>query len=123
MCTKVQKIHYKTTNFISYIRNFFAAPASERSFTLVELLVVIGILSVLSAATVILINPAEIFKESRDGQRISDISTLATILSKYKYGGIRISSLGNVNTIYVSLADSSQTCANLGLPAPPSEWS
>jgi len=42
---------------------------SSNSFTLIELVIVIGILAVLSATVLIVINPAEYMKSTRDSQR------------------------------------------------------
>lgn len=55
----------------------------EKGFTLLELLIVIAILAILSAVTVIVLNPAEILKKSRDSQRISDLSTMKTAIGYY----------------------------------------
>jgi prepilin-type N-terminal cleavage/methylation domain-containing protein len=55
----------------------------SKGFTLVELLIVIAILAVLSTATVVVLNPAELLKQARDSQRISDIANLNSALSFY----------------------------------------
>jgi prepilin-type N-terminal cleavage/methylation domain-containing protein len=52
-------------------------------FTLLELLIVIAIIAILSVALVIVINPGETLKKSRDAQRISDLSTLKTAIGLY----------------------------------------
>jgi type II secretory pathway pseudopilin PulG len=89
----------------------------------VELLLVVGIVAVLSVAVVVLINPTELLRRSRDSQRISDLKNLDTAIYKYKYSGNRIGSLGNPNTIYTSLVDAnSASCADLGLPKLTSGW-
>jgi len=54
---------------------------NKKGFTLIELLIVIGILAVLSTATVLMLNPAQMLSESRDTQRLNDLSTLSTAIS------------------------------------------
>ena len=49
----------------------------QRGFTLVELLVVIVILAALSFLLILLINPVEQTKKSRDAIRLSDISSVS----------------------------------------------
>jgi len=53
-------------------------------FTLLELLIVIGILGVLSVALVFVLNPSESLKKARDSQRISDLTTLKKAIEIYK---------------------------------------
>ena len=55
----------------------------EKGFTLLELIIVIGIIAILSVALVIVLNPAETLKKARDAQRISDLSTLKTAIGLY----------------------------------------
>ncbi|MBI2033887.1 MAG: type II secretion system protein [Candidatus Liptonbacteria bacterium] len=54
-----------------------------KGFTLIELLVVIGIVAILSAVVILTLNPAELLKQSRDSNRLSDMATLKSALSLY----------------------------------------
>jgi prepilin-type N-terminal cleavage/methylation domain-containing protein len=56
---------------------------AQAGFTLIELLVVIAIIAILSIVVVLTMNPAEMLRQSRDSQRISDLSTLRSALSLY----------------------------------------
>ncbi len=49
---------------------------APQGFTLVELLVVIAILAVLAVTVVVVLNPAELLRQSRDSTRLSDMATL-----------------------------------------------
>ncbi len=93
----------------------------NKSFTLVELLIVIGILAILTAAVVVVLNPAELLKQARDSKRLQDLTSVDQSLqvSQAIYPDI---SLGTASTVYVSVADTTSTCANLGLPTLPSGW-
>lgn len=55
----------------------------NRGFTLLELLIVIGIIAILSVILVIVLNPAETLKKARDTQRMSDLATMKTALGLY----------------------------------------
>ena len=90
------------------------------SFTLLELLIVIGIIGALSAAVIVIINPVELYRQTRDTRRISDLQTIDKAVSLADFESIF---LGASSTVYVSIPDSSPTCANLGLPSLPFGWS
>jgi type II secretory pathway pseudopilin PulG len=92
-----------------------------QSFTLVELLVVIGILAILTAAVVIVLNPAELLKQSRDSKRTTDLANLNNAIKLLLTQNPDVT-LGSASTVYVSLADSSSTCGSYVLPGLPAGW-
>lgn len=98
------------------------ASARSAGFTLPELLVTISIIAVLTGVTLVAINPVEYIRRGRDSQRTADLSSFNTLITQYRYSGNRVS-MGDPNTVYVSLPDSTSTCANLSLPDLPSGWS
>src|SRR5437867_2269882 len=54
---------------------------NHKGFTLLELLIVIAIIAILSAVTVIVLNPAEMLRKARDSRRISDMSNIRTAIA------------------------------------------
>jgi uncharacterized protein (TIGR02145 family) len=93
----------------------------QTSFTLIELLIVIGILAILTAAVVVVLNPAELLKQARDSQRMQDLTSLDATLNTIQALNPDIS-FGTASTVYISIPDTSSTCANLDMPSLPSGW-
>jgi len=93
-----------------------------KAFTLLELLIVIGILAILSTTVIIVINPADLLARSRDSNRMSNLSTvnsgINTLMAFYSNA-----SLGSVDTVYVSLPSDQSDCSDLNLPSLPGSWS
>jgi prepilin-type N-terminal cleavage/methylation domain-containing protein len=59
----------------------FTTKQTSKGFTLVELLVVIAIIAVLAAVVVLIINPLELTRRSRDASRLSDLANLQTAIN------------------------------------------
>lgn len=93
----------------------------KNGFTLLELLIVIGILAVLATTAVLVLNPAELIKQSRDSKRLIELKTIDSALNFYLINGG--DSFGSSNTVYISLPDTSSICASYSLPTLPSSWS
>jgi prepilin-type N-terminal cleavage/methylation domain-containing protein len=83
----------------------------NKGFTLIELLVVIAIVAILAVVVVLTLNPAELLKQARDSNRISDLNTIKSGLSVY-LSDVSSPSLGTAGTCYISA--SSTNTANCG---------
>jgi len=105
-------------------------PSSSRGFTLIELLVVIAIIAILAVVVVLTLNPAELLRQSRDANRLSDLATFNSAVNLYNtdQSGNPSYSLGITSTTYLSIADPSATstagtnCATMGLSATANGW-
>ncbi len=96
----------------------------QKSFTLVELMIVIAILAILSAIVIFALNPSEIFKKNRDSRRMADINTLnKAVVFMTSWNTMGNVSLGTSTYIYLSLPDSSSTCSSYSLATLPTGYS
>ena len=117
--TPILRAPYKKTTSPMRV---FGHYCNEASFTLVEILIVIGVIAILTAVTLVILNPVEYLKRGRDDQRMGDINSLQTLITQKEYSGNRIS-FGQSNVVYISLADSSSTCGSYTLPVLAAGWS
>lgn len=87
-----------------------------KGFTLLELLIVIAILAILSVTLVLVLNPAESLRKSRDTQRMSDLSTLKTALGLYM---TTVSSVDlDTGVANLCLGETDNTAAQIAYSAP-----
>ena len=83
----------------------------------------IAILAVLAAAVVVVLNPAELLAQARDSQRVTDMKTMKDAIDLFVIDNPTLSQ-GTAQTVYISIPDTSSTCANItGLPLLPVGWS
>ena len=93
-----------------------------KGFTLLELLITIGILAVLATTAVLMFNPVEYVRQSRDTRRIGDLGTISKAIDLYTVNKPAITELGTASVVYLSLPDTSSTCGSHSLPLLPSPW-
>lgn len=97
-------------------------------FTLVELLVVIGIVAALTTVVFVSINPLERFKDARDARRVTDADTILSAVTQYivdsggslpagvgaTYNQIGTCALGGGSTFCTAIG-ATAPCVNLGV--------
>jgi prepilin-type N-terminal cleavage/methylation domain-containing protein len=74
---------------------------TSKGFTLIELLVVIAIVAVLSVVVILTLNPAELLRQARDSNRVSDLATLKSAISLY-LADVTTPIVGSSTKCYVS---------------------
>jgi prepilin-type N-terminal cleavage/methylation domain-containing protein len=99
----------------------------SKSFTLIELLIVLALISILATILILTINPGGIFSKARDTKRINDLKNIEKIMdtlysTEYTFNELNYAS---TNVIYISLPDNNTNCSNWlsQLPSLPSGWS
>lgn len=55
----------------------------NQGFTLIEILLVIGIIAVLATVVIVALDPATRFRDARDARRQSDIESISTAIQQY----------------------------------------
>ncbi len=83
---------------------------NRKGFTLIELLVVIAIIAILAVVVVLTLNPAELLRQARDSNRISDFATLKSALGLYSEDVATTTPMyKSADNIYVSYGSASTT--------------
>ncbi len=101
--------------------------ARGAGFTLLELLIVIAVLAVLSGVTILVLNPVDILKRTRDARRLDDLAKINRGLGYFQTeGGTQ---MGSSSVVYISLPDTDDTLPaecdeyTSSLPSLPTGWS
>lgn len=84
---------------------------NNQGFTLLELMIVVGIMIILAATSIVIFNPGEKQREQRDALRVSAISQIASALELYYSENKKYpSSLDEISSlnVKVSVVDPSQ---------------
>lgn len=79
---------------------------NRKGFTLIELLIVIAIIAVLSVVVILSLNPAELLRQARDSNRISDMATMKSAISLY-LADVSSPYLGTSTYCYISIGTAS----------------
>ncbi len=86
-------------------------------FSLLEMVVVLGIISLLALMVILTLNPIQLVQQSRDARRVSDLATLDAAVTLYQsdQGLMPGYSIGTTTMNYISVPAANTNCSDLGL--------
>jgi prepilin-type N-terminal cleavage/methylation domain-containing protein len=79
----------------------------RKGFTLIEILVTIAAVGILALVVFIFLNPVELLRQSRDSNRIADLSTVTSAFEIFSLQGG--TGMGSTSVVYVSIPDPTAT--------------
>lgn len=85
-----------------------------QGFTLIEILIVIGLIAILAAVTIIALNPGENFTAARNSERKSEVAQIASALTQWYIEPGN----GDYTTLNLGAATPMPTCGGAGIPIP-----
>jgi prepilin-type N-terminal cleavage/methylation domain-containing protein len=120
--------HRRSLNFINYLNTMNKViKKSAAGFTLIEILIVIGLIAILSAIVLVAVNPAQQFKKANDAQRASNINAILNAVGQYTVDN-KGALPGGITTTAQNLSDAGADICNdlvpeflAALPADPGE--
>jgi type IV pilus assembly protein PilA len=87
-----------------------------KGFTLIEILVVVGLIAILAAITIVAINPAKNFADTRNTQRSSDVQQVLNAMWQYAAEpGHTVVDFGTIPTCGTSTVEIGTAVGNLNL--------
>lgn len=86
-----------------------SSTSSKRGFTLIEILIVIGMIALLAAVVIVAINPGRQFAQARDAQRMSNVNTILN--------GVYQFAVDNKGTLPVSITTTATEICKTAAPS------
>lgn len=98
----------KTRGFTQHYKN-------SAGFTLIEILVVIGIIAILAAIVIVAINPARQFAQARNVERTSDVNAILNAIGQYIVDnkGIAPAGISSTTEQQIEKAGGTDICSTL----------